>query len=371
MEQCLSGELQEFSRAAAERNDWSKIEFLLQIKAFSSGIKFRKCNVFYMSISWDGKCLFLMTSNKHSLAACFRSSGFYSLQRGFIQKPTIVYNQIWVQLSLSWRNLLYPVACSWQLLSRQMPECQDKKLINIIQVLSVLTVVSSLPQVIFQLYFNWSKPVPACLASTGDTLSNIYFLCTGVSYFLSYLVKIVGIFMRGNDVQMEVLPADVNLDGHRSAHICFSSWNMAFARCLSLSLLSFFSVFFPHCCLSFRYSNKWKWRLWWLECLQPSFSLCQCFVWRAFQQHSTAASSRALQWLTASSGPASSCFQLYGSFWFDGTLSDNHDLLTKHEFLHDEFQFYGRQFTLVQVTGRLLLVQFADDLLLLNHSIEN
>lgn len=32
--------------------------------------------------------------------------------------------------------------------------------------------------------------------------------------------------MRGNDVQMEVLPADVNLDRHRSALICFSSWNM-------------------------------------------------------------------------------------------------------------------------------------------------
>jgi len=49
-----------------------------------------------------------------------------------------------------------------------------------------------------------------------------------VSYFLCYLVKIVGIFMRENDVQMEVLPADVNLDGHRSALICFSSWNKAF-----------------------------------------------------------------------------------------------------------------------------------------------
>lgn len=58
--------------------------------------------------------------------------------------------------------------------------------------------------------------------------------------------------MRGNDVQMEVLPADVNLDGHRSALICFSSWNMAFAHCLSLSLLPFFylSSFLPHCCLS-------------------------------------------------------------------------------------------------------------------------
>lgn len=43
--------------------------------------------------------------------------------------------------------------------------------------------------------------------------------------------------MRGSDVQMEVLPADVNLDGHRSALICFSSWNMAFAQCLSLSLV--------------------------------------------------------------------------------------------------------------------------------------
>lgn len=48
--------------------------------------------------------------------------------------------------------------------------------------------------------------------------------------------------MRGNDVQMEVLPADVNLDGHRSALICFSSWNMAFAQCLSLTLLSLFSL---------------------------------------------------------------------------------------------------------------------------------
>ena len=124
----------------------------------------------------------------------------------------------------------------------------------------------------------------------------IYFLCMGVSCFLCYLVKIVGIFMRGNDVQMEVLPADVNLDGHRSALICFSSWNMAFAQCLSLSLLPFFSLssFLPHCCLSFRYSNKWKWRLWWLECLQPSFSLSQC-IWRALQQHGTAASCRALQ----------------------------------------------------------------------------
>lgn len=43
--------------------------------------------------------------------------------------------------------------------------------------------------------------------------------------------------MRGNDVQMEVLPADVNLDGHRSALIYFSSWNMVFAQCLSLSLV--------------------------------------------------------------------------------------------------------------------------------------
>lgn len=48
--------------------------------------------------------------------------------------------------------------------------------------------------------------------------------------------------MRGNDVQMEVLPADVNLDGHKSALICFSSWNMAFAQCLSLSLLPFFCL---------------------------------------------------------------------------------------------------------------------------------
>lgn len=55
----------------------------------------------------------------------------------------------------------------------------------------------------------------------------------GVSYFLCYLVKTVGIFMRRNDVQMEVLPADVNLDGHRSALICFSSRNMAFAQFLS------------------------------------------------------------------------------------------------------------------------------------------
>lgn len=36
---------------------------------------------------------------------------------------------------------------------------------------------------------------------------------------------------------MEVLPADVNVDGHRSALICFSSWNMAFAQCLALSLV--------------------------------------------------------------------------------------------------------------------------------------
>lgn len=55
--------------------------------------------------------------------------------------------------------------------------------------------------------------------------------------------------MRGNDVQMEVLPADVNLDGHRSALICFSSWNMAFAQCLSLSLVFF--LFFLHPTLAF------------------------------------------------------------------------------------------------------------------------
>lgn len=74
----------------------------------------------------------------------------------------------------------------------------------------------------------------------------------GVSYSLCYLVKIVGIFMRGSDVQMEVLPADVNVDGHRSALICFSSWNMAFVQCLSLTLLPFFSlVFLPPALLPF------------------------------------------------------------------------------------------------------------------------
>lgn len=178
---------------------------------------------------------------------------------GFTPLSIVIYKKLQLYTTkfgcscLCHYGICLSMPCSWQLLSLQVPGCQDKKLINIIQVLSVvLTVVSSLSQVIFQLYFNWSKPVPACLASTGDILSNIlYFLHTGVSYFLSYLVQIVGIFMSGNDVQMEVLPADVNLDRHSSTLICFSSWNMAFAQCLSLSLLSFFSVFLPPTLLPF------------------------------------------------------------------------------------------------------------------------
>lgn len=43
---------------------------------------------------------------------------------------------------------------------------------------------------------------------------------------------------------MEVLPADVNLDGHRSALICFSSWNKAFVQWHPLSLLPFFFLSF-------------------------------------------------------------------------------------------------------------------------------
>lgn len=79
MEQCLSDELQEFSKAAAERNDWSKIEFLFQIKAFSSGIKFKKPNVFCMSTPWMGKAYSLSPQIRFSWQPALKVLGFIPL----------------------------------------------------------------------------------------------------------------------------------------------------------------------------------------------------------------------------------------------------------------------------------------------------
>lgn len=41
-------------------------------------------------------------------------------------------------------------------------------------------------------------------------------LCVRVNFLLYHLVNTLGIFMRKNDVQMEMRPADANLDGLRS-----------------------------------------------------------------------------------------------------------------------------------------------------------
>lgn len=79
VEQCSSDELWEFSKAAAERNDWSKIEFLLQIKAFSSGIKFEKPNVFYRSTSWLGSAYSLSPQISFPWQPPLKVLGFISL----------------------------------------------------------------------------------------------------------------------------------------------------------------------------------------------------------------------------------------------------------------------------------------------------
>lgn len=86
VEQCLSDELQEFSKAAAERNDWSKIEFLLQIKAFSSGIKFKKPNVFYRSTSWLGCAYSLSPQISFPWQSPLKVLGFISLSMGLYKK---------------------------------------------------------------------------------------------------------------------------------------------------------------------------------------------------------------------------------------------------------------------------------------------
>lgn len=67
----------------------------------------------------------------------------------------------------------------------------------------------------------------------------------GVPYFLCSPVNTVGIFMRQSDVQMEILPADVNLDGHKSALICFASGSMALGLRPSQSLLPTFCFSSP------------------------------------------------------------------------------------------------------------------------------
>lgn len=92
----------------------------------------------------------------------------------------------------------------------------------------------------------------------------------------------------------------------------------------ALHKVSYLSFSLPRC------SCKWEWRVWWLECLQPS-----PFHWRALQWPCSA-SCWALWWpCSAKSWPASSSFKFFWPLWFDGFLPSHHDLLPKHEFLYD------------------------------------
>lgn len=107
MGQCFSDELQEFSKAAAERNYWSKMELLLQIKAFSSEIKFKKPNVFYMITSWMGSAYSLSAQISFpcnlpsKFWVLFPSAWFYTKSYSCIQPNLDVVVFIMMEFALS------------------------------------------------------------------------------------------------------------------------------------------------------------------------------------------------------------------------------------------------------------------------------
>lgn len=68
-------------------------------------------------------------------------------------------------------------------------------------------------------------------------------LYVGSFFFPCYLVNTIEIFMRKNNVQMEVVPVDVNLGGHRSALICFSLQIVIFILCTLKVFYSYHSSF--------------------------------------------------------------------------------------------------------------------------------
>lgn len=295
-----------------------------------------------------------------TIIPCFPRSGVLVPLASFYTKSYYITKFLSIVFVWSWWSWLYQVTCSWLLFSQQIPECWDKKLVYVIKVLGgVLTTASSplvsYPSVVFQL--KKTCPYLSCIHRWHVTKHSSTFCAWVFHISFATLLKLLeysweGMMSRWRFYLQMLIWKDTAQLSFVSVHWI---WHL-----LSAFLLS---VFLLHCWLSFRYSNKWKWRLWWLECLQPSFSLSQCFIWRALWQHGTAASSyRALQQFTATFWSASNCFKFYQSFWFDGTLSDNHDHFTKYEFLYDELQSCGRQFTHVKVTGTLLFVLFANDL---------
>lgn len=62
------------------------MEFLLQIKAFSSGIKFKKPNVFYMSTSWMGSAYSLSPQISFPWQPALRVLGFLPLSMVLYKK---------------------------------------------------------------------------------------------------------------------------------------------------------------------------------------------------------------------------------------------------------------------------------------------